>query len=137
MTFRDHQLSVSFAKAPIETTPTERIEDPCKIKVTGIPLECDEESLYLFFENKRHSGGGEIQTCEMDHALGEALITFVNSQGEPWNKSPCNFFLSKLFLHCKQLMLAITSFVPHYASSYTCMLVCIVTKFMNRIPEGN
>ncbi|XP_069138954.1 uncharacterized protein [Argopecten irradians] len=58
---------------------TENKEEASRmIKVTGIPPQTTEETLTLFFENKRKSGGGDI--AKMDFQRDWAIVTFEDSE---------------------------------------------------------
>ncbi|XP_071169375.1 uncharacterized protein [Mytilus edulis] len=46
------------------------------IKVSNIPVGCSEDCIRFFFENKRKSGGGEIQDLDYDEDSRTAIITF-------------------------------------------------------------
>ncbi|CAC5399477.1 unnamed protein product [Mytilus coruscus] len=47
------------------------------IKVTNLPVETTEENLRLFFENKRRSGGGDVDDVTYDSHNASAIVTFV------------------------------------------------------------
>lgn len=50
------------------------------MEVLALPEEVDEELLYLYFENKRRSGGGPLVSVEKngDHAL----LVFEEAEGK-------------------------------------------------------
>ena len=60
------------------------VEDPFKVKITGLTSPFEEDMLAMFFENKRRSGGGDIENIESDPGKGQAFITYVNSEGKFW-----------------------------------------------------
>lgn len=51
------------------------------VEVHGLDSEVDEDMLTMFFENKRRSGGGEIEEVELNPVLGVAYLTYVKAQG--------------------------------------------------------
>ena len=55
---------------------------PRAIRVQGILKDTSEEFLQLFFENRRKSGGGEIEHVDYDNDESIAVITFTNADCE-------------------------------------------------------
>ncbi|XP_070539471.1 protein mono-ADP-ribosyltransferase PARP14-like [Ptychodera flava] len=53
--------------------------DPCKILVTGFKKDVSKETLELYFESKRKSGGGPVEDSEMIDD-GTFVITFESSE---------------------------------------------------------
>ena len=51
------------------------------IKVKGLTKQIDKEQLELYFENTSRSGGGEIETVQLE-SDGCAMITFIDAKGE-------------------------------------------------------
>lgn len=51
------------------------------IKVTNIPNGTSKYYLEFFFENRRRSGGGEIDHIEYDPDTKSAVITFAEPEG--------------------------------------------------------
>lgn len=50
------------------------------LEVGGVPPGTEEELVVLYFESRRRSGGGPVQSCQR---LGPLLfLTFENPQGE-------------------------------------------------------
>lgn len=58
--------------------PVENKEEK-SVEVLALPEEVDEELLYLYFENKRRSGGGPLQSVEKDG--DRALLVFEDAEG--------------------------------------------------------
>ena len=51
------------------------------IKVSKIPEGSSEDSIRFFFENKRKSGGGDIEDLDYDMENHTAIITFEEDEG--------------------------------------------------------
>ncbi len=56
-------------------------EDEEMIEVTGLKQSIDYDFLKLYFESKRKSGGGEIETMKRDSKSGAISITFKVPSG--------------------------------------------------------
>lgn len=57
------------------------------LEVQGVPPDAPEELLILYFESRRRSGGGPVQSCQR---LGPLLfLTFEDPQGKRgWGSCP-------------------------------------------------
>ena len=55
---------------------------PKAIKVEGIPNDTSEEYLSMIFENRRRSGGGEIEQLDYDTEEHTAVIVFNEADSE-------------------------------------------------------
>lgn len=55
------------------------------LEVLAPPEEVDEELLYLYFENKRRSGGGPLESVQRKD--GRTLLVFEEAQGKMWPES--------------------------------------------------
>ena len=55
---------------------------PRAIHVQGICKDTSEEFLQLFFENRRKSGGGDIEHVDYHNEEGIAVITFKDADCE-------------------------------------------------------
>ncbi|KAK3095440.1 hypothetical protein FSP39_014712 [Pinctada imbricata] len=51
-------------------------DGPLSIRVSNLPKGTTEESLEMFFESKKRSGGDEIETLEYDDSAMTAIVTF-------------------------------------------------------------
>lgn len=51
------------------------------IEVSGLAPNTTQDAIWNYFENKRRSGGGEIENVELQPDLGKALVTFLNAKG--------------------------------------------------------
>ncbi|XP_069139429.1 protein mono-ADP-ribosyltransferase PARP14-like isoform X2 [Argopecten irradians] len=87
----------------------EEEEEPLgMIKVSGFSSQTTEDTLEMFFENKRKSGGGDIE--EMDFQEDFAIITFVNSE-------VVDRILQKLPLLLDNKQIKVERFVPERSST--------------------
>lgn len=61
---------------------SETKHDSCRmVLVKGITSDMSKDALELFFENRKKSGGGEIENTTIDLKKGEAVIEFKSSKG--------------------------------------------------------
>ena len=54
----------------------------CAILVEGIDSNTGKDVLEMFFENKKRSGGGEIERIQMFPKDGRAIIRFADKEGK-------------------------------------------------------
>lgn len=59
-----------------------RDENSKTIEVTGLSASTTKDSILNYFENKRRSGGGEIETFDLKVKVGVAFVTFKDIGGE-------------------------------------------------------
>ena len=52
------------------------------IEVTGISAKTTKEAILNFFENKKRSGGGEVESVDHDSDQGTAVITFTTAESK-------------------------------------------------------
>ena len=52
------------------------------IKVTGLAAKTTQDSIINYFENKRRSGGGAVESVEFQSDPGVALVTFEDANGK-------------------------------------------------------
>ena len=52
------------------------------IKVTGLAAKTTKDSIINYFENKRRSGGGAVESVEFQSDAGVALVTFEDANGK-------------------------------------------------------
>lgn len=52
------------------------------VEIRNIPKSMDKNKLYLFFENKKRSGGGDIADLNFDEARCTAVVTFTDPDGK-------------------------------------------------------
>ena len=55
--------------------------DPYTIVVTNLPLNVSVESLELYFESERCSGGGNVDNVKLFPAASGAIVTFAKEKG--------------------------------------------------------
>lgn len=55
--------------------------DSKQLLISGLPDDTDEESIEIFFESKRKSGGGLIRRTDFRKEQGEAVIEFKSWKG--------------------------------------------------------
>ena len=55
---------------------------PRAIRIQGIYKETSEEYLQIFFENRRKSGGGDVEHVDYENEEGIAVITFKEADCE-------------------------------------------------------
>lgn len=60
------------------------------VEVLGVPEEVEDELLYLYFENKRRSGGGNLVSVELEGS--RAILVFEEAEGKNIFSlcNPCN-----------------------------------------------
>lgn len=52
-----------------------------KLEVTNLHDDIDEESLELYFESEKYSGGGYLKHIDFDNQRRSAVITFEQQKG--------------------------------------------------------
>ena len=52
------------------------------IKVSGLAAKTTEDSILNYFENKRRSGGGEVESVDLRSDTGVAVVTFKDASGK-------------------------------------------------------
>jgi len=74
----------SLSDANLAVTVLESFVDVevCAIEVAGILKEWTNDSLGLFFENGKRSGGGPIEKIVIDAEQRVAIITFESAEGK-------------------------------------------------------
>ena len=75
-TLNDATLDVSFEMCD------RRDENTKTIEVTGFPGSTTKDSILNYFENKRRSGGGEVETVDLRLEAGVAFVTFKDIGGK-------------------------------------------------------
>lgn len=81
---------------PTITEPPLSEEKRRTIKVTGIAAKTTKDALLNFFENKRRSGGGEVEEIQYNEDEGLAEVTFYSPEG----LFVCLFFIFKCITYC-------------------------------------
>ena len=75
-TLNDTTLDVSFEM------PNRKDENTKTIEVAGLPRTTTKDSILNYFENKRRSGGGEVENVNLKHEAGVAFVTFKDIGGK-------------------------------------------------------
>ena len=73
-------------EASPESSSDEHELESCSIEVSRVNKETSQETLKMFFENRRKSGGGQIENVWFNKSNGNYVITFKNREGKPTNK---------------------------------------------------
>ena len=64
-----------------ELVITRYVEEPM-VKISGINKQISQETLELFFENAKRSGGGDIKKIEMLLSMQAVIITYEDETGK-------------------------------------------------------
>ncbi len=67
---------------PQAPSATQQPPDPRRVVVDNIDPGASKEYLTLFFENKKRSGGGEVEHVYIDQGKGRAVIVFKEAEGK-------------------------------------------------------
>ena len=83
------KVTVSQVSALHETTTTEgsttttaATENLCSVEVSGLGPKTSEETIVMYFENKRRSDGGPVADIQFEEGSGTAIVTFEEAEGE-------------------------------------------------------
>lgn len=77
--------------ATLTVTPRSTAVEPCNekeaqesrtIEVTGLSATTTKDAISNFFENKRRSGGGEIESVDFNSDQATAVITFTKAESK-------------------------------------------------------
>ena len=77
--------------ATLTVTPRSTAVEPCNekeaqesrtIEVTGLAATTTKDAISNFFENKRRSGGGEIESVDFNSDQATAVITFTKAESK-------------------------------------------------------
>ena len=69
-------------EASQESSSDEQELESCSIEVSGVDKETTQETLKMFFQNRKKSGGGKIEDVWYNKSNGNYIITFGNREGE-------------------------------------------------------
>ena len=70
------------ARSPVEPHNDGVSQESRTIEVTGISAKTTGEAILNFFENKKRSGGGEVENVDHDSDQGTAVITFTTAESK-------------------------------------------------------
>ena len=65
-----------------ESSLNEEEMESCRIQVSGVSKDTSKETLKMFFENQKKSGGGEVEDIWYDDNSGNYTITFSLGTGK-------------------------------------------------------
>ncbi len=100
-------LDVSFETRHSDNAKSKTIE------VAGLAANTTEDSVWNYFENKRRSGGGAVETVDLRSDTGVAFVTFKDDNGKLFILiyllfvSYNNRFKLKQITHCTNNFLSI------------------------------
>ena len=60
------------------------------IMVTCLAAKTTEDSLWNYFENERRSGGGVVESVNIQRDTGKAFVTFEDANGKSFCCLPCS-----------------------------------------------
>ena len=75
-------LSVTACNNPDNLQDREEEQESRTIEVTGLSATTTKDSIEMFFENKRRSGGGEVEHVDYAPDQGKAIVTFANAESK-------------------------------------------------------
>ena len=81
MVEREHTLNEATLDVMFEMRGR-RDENTKTIEVADLPKSTTKDSILNYFENKRRSGGGEVETVDLRHESGLAFVTFKDVGGK-------------------------------------------------------
>ena len=67
--------------ATLKVSQVQDVWDGKTIKVSGIKSSSTDDAIELFFESKRHSGGGAVERIQHDKDKTTAYVTFEKAGG--------------------------------------------------------
>ena len=105
---------IAGAQRVIDRSPLTLLQSQCELRVSpfvvepmvrisGINEAVCQETLELFFESEKRSGGGEIKAVDIYLASQMAIITFENEEGNQFCSSHCTLAWYYLFTRSKKL----------------------------------
>ena len=75
-------LNVSASKSRCRLPDKEEAQESRVIEVNGLASTTTKDSIWMFFENTRRCGGGEVEHVDFTPELGIAVVTFVNPKSK-------------------------------------------------------
>ena len=79
---REHIIGGSeLSIRALESLTEDLRNQECAVRVSGITASLTHDYIECYFENERHSGGGEIE--DKFYSTDVAVITFNSPQGKP------------------------------------------------------
>lgn len=81
MTYKGERMVVTEYTPSHDNSAQSVNESAVVVVVSGIPKNVTQETLVMYLENKRRSGGGQVKTIEYNSASGTAIVTFQDDSG--------------------------------------------------------
>ena len=81
-------LSVSARSNPDDLEDGEEEQESRTIEVTGLSATTTTDSITMFFENTRRTGGGEVEHVDFTPDQGKAVVTFVKAESKWARRDP-------------------------------------------------
>lgn len=75
-------LNVTASKNTCGLPDKEEAQESRVIEVNGLAATTTKDSISMFFENTRRSGGGDVEHVDFTPELGIAVVTFVNPKSK-------------------------------------------------------
>ena len=69
----------------IEPQDVEVTQQPRTIEVTGLAPTTTEDAIVNFFENKKRTGGGDVESVDYNPDRGTAVVTFTTADSKKKN----------------------------------------------------
>ena len=77
------KYNLNGANLEVTKEMSEKLKEAAKtIMVTGLAAKTTEDSLWNYFENQRRSGGGAVESVDIQHDTGTAFVTFADAAGK-------------------------------------------------------
>ena len=71
------------------------------IQITGLAARTTEDSIWNYFENKRRSGGGEVETVDFRPEAFKAFVTFKDVDGKSLIQLTSHFLARVTIVICE------------------------------------
>lgn len=75
-------LNVTASNATCGLSEKNATQESRTIEVIGLATKTTKDAIANFFENKRRSGGGEVERVDHTPELGCAVVTFVTAESK-------------------------------------------------------
>ncbi len=80
-------LSVTAYNSTCGLPDKEDAQESRTIEVTGLAPTTTKDSIAMFFENTKRTGGGEVEHVDFKPDLGIAVVTFVKAESKRVHQS--------------------------------------------------
>ena len=75
-------LSVTASNNTCGLPDKEEAQESRTIELTGLAPKTTKDSIEMFFENTRRSGGGDVEHVDFTPGQGIAVVTFVKAESK-------------------------------------------------------